>query len=154
MRMAGHRTASKKKNNSTSEQLFEGGNPVIVLVENFPCNSKEELHKRERFYIENNSCVNKIIPGRTNKEWREANAEKIKKHKKEYNQENKEKILEYTRRYRIDHAEQLKQYKIDNASKINKRNAKKITCECGAIVSYSSLTKHKKNKKHFSLLEQ
>ena len=31
-------------------------NCKIELVENFPCNSKEELTKREGFYIQSNDC--------------------------------------------------------------------------------------------------
>jgi len=43
-------------------------NCKIELVENVPCNSKEELTKREGFYIQNNQCVNKHIAGRSNQE--------------------------------------------------------------------------------------
>ena len=83
-RMAGHRCYAKRINiNNSSKQLFQTGNPVIVLVENFPCKSKEELLMRERFYIENNSCVNKQVPGRSDAEYREDHKEKISKWKKE-----------------------------------------------------------------------
>ena len=34
-------------------------NCKIELVEECPCESKEHLHKRESFYIQNNECVNK-----------------------------------------------------------------------------------------------
>lgn len=57
-----------KMNNILSFKLFEKyglNNVEIVLLENYPCNSKQELHARERYYIENNLCVNKIIVGRT-----------------------------------------------------------------------------------------
>jgi AAA15 family ATPase/GTPase len=36
-------------------------NYKIILLENCPCNSKDELHARERFHIENNEsikCIN------------------------------------------------------------------------------------------------
>jgi hypothetical protein len=49
------------------------------LVENYSCNSKKELETRERYYIENNECVNKNMPTRTMKEYQEENKEKIKK---------------------------------------------------------------------------
>lgn len=58
----------------TSKFLFENNKFVTVqLVENFPCNSKNELCARERFYIENNPCVNKVIPTRTGKEYYQDN---------------------------------------------------------------------------------
>ena len=34
-------------------------NCKIELVEECPCESKEQLRKREGFYIQNNECVNK-----------------------------------------------------------------------------------------------
>jgi len=34
----------------------------VVLIENYPCNSLEELLWRERYHIENNECVNKNRP--------------------------------------------------------------------------------------------
>ena len=36
-------------------------NEEIELVENYPCNSKEELEKKEGEYIKNNECVNKLL---------------------------------------------------------------------------------------------
>jgi hypothetical protein len=89
----------------TSFKLFELGEVDIVLMENFPCENKEQLHARERYYIENNLCVNKYIPGRTVKEWCEVNKEK----RKEYYEENKEKLLVYHKEYRDANKETLKQ---------------------------------------------
>lgn len=51
----------------TSFEILSTGNYDIVLVENYPCNSKDELHSRERHWIETNECINKIIPCRTKK---------------------------------------------------------------------------------------
>ena len=53
-RLAQHK--EKYKNGSiyyTSHELFKVGIPVITLIEKYPCDSKEELHARERFFIEN-----------------------------------------------------------------------------------------------------
>jgi hypothetical protein len=72
----------------TSYKVLENSNYDIVLIENYPCNSKDDLHKRERHYIENINCVNKVIPKRTRKEYVEQyyenNKEKIAQYKKEY----------------------------------------------------------------------
>jgi len=78
----------------TSSKLFELGfdNVEITLVENFSCNNKEELLKRERFYIENNNCVNKNIPCRTRKEYYEQNKNEINIKTKEYYEQNKTEI--------------------------------------------------------------
>ena len=41
----------------------------IELVEEFPCESKEQLRKREGFYILNNECVNKQVASRIMAKW-------------------------------------------------------------------------------------
>ena len=46
----------------------------ITLIENFPCDSRTELKKRERHWIgELKATLNCSIPGRTKKEWRKKN---------------------------------------------------------------------------------
>jgi hypothetical protein len=110
----------------TSYKLIEAGNASIVLVEYFPCNSKIELKARERWYIENNDCVNKNIPNRTMKEYYQDNKEKIKEHNKEYYQDNKEKIKEQKKEYYQDNKDKLKEhrkeYYQDNNEKIKEYN--------------------------------
>ena len=32
------------------------------IIEKYPCDTKKELLSRERYYIENNKCVNKLLP--------------------------------------------------------------------------------------------
>jgi hypothetical protein len=53
-------------------------NCKIELIENYPCNSKEELLKREGWYIKVTECVNKMVAGRTKQEWKQDNPEKAK----------------------------------------------------------------------------
>ncbi len=101
-RKAGH----KHHTNSTYSKTFI--NPQIFLIKNCPCNSKEELHAIERTYIESLDCINFRIPGRTPKEYQEANKEKIKEKAIEYYQANKEKIKEKGIEYRISNQEKLK----------------------------------------------
>tara|TARA_R110002020_G_scaffold339026_1_gene554208 strand:+ start:103 stop:450 length:348 start_codon:yes stop_codon:yes gene_type:complete len=78
----------------------------IILVENYPCESKKELELREGWYIRENPCVNHVIPGRTMKEWREDNRESIYVKQKKYHKDNLENILVYQREYRENHREQ------------------------------------------------
>ena len=80
-RLSGHRAAYKhslKGNNNyvTSFDVLKNNNYKIILIDNYECNSKEELHREERKYIESIECVNKIIPTRTDKEYREDNKDK------------------------------------------------------------------------------
>lgn len=65
LRLQGHKS---KSNKTTSKILFEKGNVKIILVEEYPCENRKQLEKKERNYIENNECINKVIPTRTQKE--------------------------------------------------------------------------------------
>ena len=40
-------------------KVLEHPNYHITLIENWPCNNKEELNARQRFHIENTDCINK-----------------------------------------------------------------------------------------------
>ena len=82
-RLRGHRTDYKsylkgKQHYTTSFDIIKNDNYEIILIENCPCNSKDELHREERKYIESIRCVNKVIPTRTNKEHYENNKDKMK----------------------------------------------------------------------------
>lgn len=105
----------------------------IVLIENFPCESKNELHAREAYHIRNNQCVNKTIPLRSKKEYYNDNRENILEYQVKYraNDENKIKIQENGFRYRENNKEHIKNinrnYGIKNKIKINIK--KKIYAE-------------------------
>ena len=70
-RMSKHR-ASKRRFNEVMGNMQDC---KIYLVEDYPCNSKLELLRRERYYIENFPCKNKNIPTRTPKEYYKQNKE-------------------------------------------------------------------------------
>ena len=64
----------------------------FFLIENYPCNSRDELTAREgqiiRKYKHDCECVNMFIAGRTGKEYKLDNKEQIK----QYRLENKERL--------------------------------------------------------------
>jgi len=84
-RMASHRNAYKdwkadKRTKTTSFDLFDEygvENCSIVLIEAFPCSSKDEKNAREAHYIKALDCVNKKIPNRTQAEYYKDNKEAI-----------------------------------------------------------------------------
>ena len=91
-RLSKHKTNIKCGCNVTSKQILEYDDAMITLIELFPCGSKSELLSRERWYIENNQCVNKCIPGRTRAEYTEANRDKISQQGKVYREANYDRI--------------------------------------------------------------
>ena len=87
----------------TSFKLFQIGTPKIFLVEDFPCIRKDQLEARERFFIENNQCVNKVIPGRTQNEWQKDNKERYNKLQADYRERNRDTIKVRSERIRNFH---------------------------------------------------
>ena len=67
---------------TTSFDVLECEDYKIELLEEVSCNNVEQLRERERYYIENNECVNKNIPNQTQKEWRNNNEDYRKSYEK------------------------------------------------------------------------
>ena len=64
---------------TSSYKILQQPHYDIVLIEEFPCQNKDQLHARERYWIENTpNCINKCIPTQTKKEYNEKNKDKIK----------------------------------------------------------------------------
>jgi hypothetical protein len=95
----------------------------MELMEEYPCNNKTQLCKKEGEYIKANECVNKCIPGRTQQQWMEDNKDKMAEQQKEYREDNKDKIAEYNRQWRKDNkdkiAEQRKKHREANKEAFN-----------------------------------
>jgi hypothetical protein len=148
--------AGKQKNTVTSFKLLENDDAEIFLIEDYPCERKEQLHAQERYWIETLDCVNKIIPGRTDKEYREANKDKIRDKSiekiKEYYQTHKDKISSRTAEWRANNKEALflkkKAYRDANKDKIKAYDAEKVSCECGSVVRRNGLAEHRNSNKH------
>ena len=91
MRLSIHKyMMNKTTKNLSSFEVLKNNDYKIELVENFPCQSKDDLFEREKYYIQNNECTNKRIPSRGIKEWYNDNKNEILQQKKEYYQSNKE----------------------------------------------------------------
>lgn len=99
----------------------------IVLIESYPCNSRDELRAREQYNIDLNkgnavNCINAFG----------LDFERIKQTKKEgdtkYYRKNREKILE-------------------------KQN-EKVLCPCGSQCSKINLLRHKQSKKHLDFMNE
>jgi len=81
----------KAHKNTIARSIIDRGSYDIILIENLKCDNKDELHKKEREYIEKNECINTRIPNRTVKERYERDKEDIKEYHKKYYQEYKAK---------------------------------------------------------------
>lgn len=113
-RMRKHRHNSKYDNYQTIKLykcFHEYGidNFYIELIENYNCDSKEQLTAREGYHIRKlQPSLNTVIIGRTNEEYKNDNSETIKIQQQQYRKDNKETIAEKSRKYREMNKEQLK----------------------------------------------
>jgi hypothetical protein len=113
VRFGGHKTTKSTSLYHLIQDKYEGNweECYYELYENYSCNSKEELHKKEGEVIrlfkndENYDCINFKIEGRTRNEYYIENIDKINEKKKIYNENNKEIILEYHKQYRENNKE-------------------------------------------------
>ena len=95
-RMADHRMSINSKRDGNmllySKMREHGANNFYIeLLEEYPCNNKEQLRAKEGEYIRSLSTLNKRIEGRTIEEWRRDNEEYLKEHLKSYYIKNKPK---------------------------------------------------------------
>ena len=129
-----------------AHQIIERGDYLYEVIEECPCENIEQLKYKERFWIDNNDCVNRFRPIITKEEhaklkadWYIKNKEHCNNKNKEYREENKEKLSEYNKIRRSDPVNQKKQneyhakWREDNKEKIkedkrkyNEENQEKI----------------------------
>lgn len=95
-RLKGHVYDSNRTKLCSSKEIIDGGNYSIILLEEFPCNSNNELLKKEYHYMDIIECINKIrggiITDEMIKKWDMA-IERRKQKKRERYQKNKNKNI-------------------------------------------------------------
>ncbi len=113
---------------TTSFSILSENNYEIILIEEYPCENKNQLERRERHFIETMECVNKVKPARTSDERNQ--------YQLQYNRTPKRK--EYAQQYRQKNDETIK---------------KLTNCECGGKYKHQSRSTHFKTNKHTSYFE-
>ena len=157
-RLSGHNRDFKSNKNYSSSQVLKYGNNSIILIESFPCNSVDELCKRERHYIETLDCVNKNVPTRTPQEYRDniIIKERKKAYDKMYHEENAEhKRLISNKYYNENKVEVLKRDKIRRDNNKEERSLKKrqvFNCECGLTYTRDNKARHQRTQRHIKLI--
>ena len=104
-----------------------------------------ELHQRERYHIENNDCVYKVIPTRTHNEF-------DRKYKKENRELLNEKQIIYNKSHFLEKAEYDIIYRLKNNDKIKEKNAELYECECGSISRQHHYLRHNLTLKHVNFI--
>jgi len=123
-RYANHKCEAPLENKyCVSSQIILRGNHCIRLIEEYPCNNKEELAWKEREWIETLDCINKQKPIVNHDE----ELERARKHSDNFRKNNPEKIKEFNKKY---------------------SELPPIQCECGGTYTYKHKARHLETEEH------
>ena len=127
LRFSGHKSHYKYRNNNLSVfKIFDIGYCSIELIEEYPCNSRTELEKREGWYQLNTpKCINIKIVGQAQKRIACPRLPRTDSHRKVY------KIKMFDSYF-----------------------GKRIKCECGAFVFPAKKDKHNESAYHMKLVQK
>ena len=169
-RMNEHRHAFKNEyGKMDSCVMFLWDDAEIKLIEDYPCESKTELRKREQYYMDlfpdyivnkrraytNKKEKDRLYMRKRREEGTIKQREDNKEYMKEYYKKNKEKAREKGKQYRQDYAaekaERDRKYKQSEIGKAKRKANDKIKklCECcNKLISKGNFHTHKKTKIH------
>ena len=132
-------------NNTTSSRIIiEKGDFELVLVENFPCENKPELLARERWFIENNDCVNIRLPITSEEEKRLYYCE----YSKQYAAAHPAEIIAARQQYAATHKEYFQTYRDENRDMFKQKQNTKFTCTCGGKYTSANKARHLNSPRH------
>lgn len=154
-RLADHTSQFKNwkegKQKYSSFKLLSKENYYIELVENFPCNSKEELNRREgEVQRTTANCVNEQIAGRTtteyhfenkdirnanSRDWYHRNRDAVNERKRANREENREKCTRMAQSYRERNREKYNTYQREYYAK---KKAQASATECPPCSTHPS----------------
>jgi hypothetical protein len=134
----------------TSFKVVKFDDAIIELIKNVKCENRKDLDKIEGECIKehHNRILNKNVAGRTMKEYKEVNKDKIKEQQKEWYEAHKNEIKEWTKDYREANKENIKQYYETNKEKLNE----KFDCDCGGKYTFQNKARHEKSQRHIDFL--
>ena len=146
-RMADHRKTYKSYLNGicgyvSSYEILPYEDAYIELIFEDEFESKYALMKKEGEYIREMDCVNKVIPGRTKKEYRDEHKEQAKEYGIKWREENKDLKREMDKKYKEKHRERVQ---------IQKH--KKYTCACGVVSLCDGKARHERSQKHQAFIQ-
>ena len=166
-RLRGHRSdyftyLNDKQHYKSSFELIKAGAHQINLIENFPCESKAELEKREYEIIKEyktlhgDKCVNiaGVLPLQSQDEYYQKARDRASAYYAEHKAECQAKMNQAYADNREKRLEQVKKYREANHAKIMEKLLTPVECECGAVVAKCNLSRHKKSRRHLDNIQK
>ena len=112
IRMAKHRYKFKQGKGGSNKHLLCFDDAIILLIEDFPCENKEQLNAKEgAVMLAAIARSNKLIAGRTREQYRLDNVDRLKADQVQYRLENADKIKAKDAQYALENADKIKAYK-------------------------------------------
>ena len=112
-RMSKHRWSMKTNHHTgmLNDKINEHGIDAfyIELIEDYPCDNKEQLNAREGYHIRLTGTLNNRIAGRTKGQYYADNIDKITQYKKDYRETHSDAIKTWKKNYRETHIDELKE---------------------------------------------
>jgi hypothetical protein len=145
-------------NNYIYQFIRENGNWDnwdMIEIEKYNAVDKNDACKRERYWIENlQAKLNKVIPTRTDEEYREQTKEQRQIYDKNYHQQNRENKAEYKKKYYEKNKEKIKIKSSENGKLYYEKNKQlyqqKYNCICGGKYTKKSKSTHEKTLLHIN----
>ena len=155
-RMIKHKCDAKQRPNLSKFYTYMNeigiNNFDIELLEEYPCETKEELLIREGELIKKFGNLNQRIEGRTEedkkeygRQWKQNNRDRINQQRNERRKENPEKTREEYKKHGALYRER-------HRDRLNEKASTKIDCECGGKYTLSHKAEHMNSKKHLTHL--
>ena len=153
LRMVKHKCDAKKRPELSKFYPFMDEHGVehfeIEIVEEFPCESKTELERREGEIIKAIGTLNQRIAGRTKEEYMKEFEEYLKNTRRNIKRNGRlttENII-YRKKGNIK-----KTYREKYHDQIREKARAKVECECGGTYTLSHKAEHMSSKKHLTYL--
>ena len=151
-----HKNFVKTKPEASKIHMFMNKTGIehfdIELVENFPCNCKEELLKRENEIIKEIGTLNERVAKRTEEEqkeydklWKQNNKDRVNERRRERRKENPEKTKADAQKYSKAHRERHKE-------ELKAKASVKHDCPCGGKFTEGHRHEHMNSKRHLKYL--
>lgn len=120
----------------------------IELIEEFPCNNVEQLHKKEGEWVRKIATLNDRIPGRTFQEYMDENKTKKSDYDRQYYQDNKDKLLNYQQTYAAENKEKIRESKRNYYENNKEKFLERQLCICGESTTKQHKLRHERGQIH------
>ena len=118
----------------------------IELYEDYSCEKKEQLNRKEGDIIRQIGTLNKEIAGRTQTEYEKENSKKISETKKKYRDMNKDKLSNQRKEYYIQNKDKFKQYHEENKEQLKAKRKEYYEKNKEIIIMKNAEYRKNKNK--------